>query len=109
MCRTQLVKLRPHVKKLLDEGAAVLGMSMDTPAEASRLVSKLSLPFALLSDPNMVIVRDYGMYGKAMKMPEMGYVVIDKEGRIRTREIDRSFGANVNTILRALRAAQREA
>jgi len=109
MCRTQLVKLRPHVKELQAEGAAVFGMSLDTPAEASRLVSNLGLPFALLSDPNMVIVRDYGMYGKAMKMPEMGYVVIDREGRIRAREIDRSFGANVNAIRRALRAAKREA
>jgi len=108
MCRTQLVKLRPHVKKLHDEGAAVLGMSMDTSEEASRLAFDLNLAFPILSDPNTVIVRDYGMYGKAMKMPEMGYVVIDKEGRIRTREIDRSFGANVNAILRALRAAKRE-
>jgi len=109
MCREQLVKLRPHVKKLLDEGAAVLGMSMDTPEEASRLAMDLSLAFPILSDRNMVIVGEYGMYGKEMGMPEMGYAVIDRQGRIRTQQIDRRFGENADTIIRALRKAKRQA
>ncbi len=109
MCREQLVKLRPHVKDLEAEGAAVLAMSMDTPEEASRLAMDLNLAFPILSDPNMVIVRDYGVEGKEMGMPEMGYAIIDKQGRIRTQEIDRQFGENVNDILRALRQAKRSA
>lgn len=106
MCREQLVKLRPHVKELETEGAAVLAMSMDTPEAASRLALDLNLVFPMLSDPNMVIVRDYGMEGKGMGMPEMGYVVIDRQGRIRAQEIDRRFGENVNDMLRALRGAK---
>ncbi|MBI2985372.1 MAG: hypothetical protein HYY45_01260 [Deltaproteobacteria bacterium] len=42
------MKLRPHVKKFFDEGAAVLGMSMDTPEEASRLAMELNLAFPIL-------------------------------------------------------------
>ena len=106
MCREQLVKLRPHVKGLQAEGAEVLAMSMDTPEEASKLAQDLNLVFPVLSDPNMGIVREYGMYGKQMGMPEMGYAVIDKQGRIRTEEIDQQFGENVNAILRALRKAK---
>jgi peroxiredoxin Q/BCP len=106
MCREQLVKLRPHVKELQAEGAAVLALTMDTPEQASKLAQDLSLAFPVLSDPNMGIVREYGMYGKQMRMPEMGYTVIDKQGRIRTEEVDRQFGENVNDILRALRAAK---
>ena len=106
MCREQLVKLRPRVKELQAEGAAVLALSMDTPEQASKLAQDLSLAFPVLSDPNMGIVREYGMYGKQMRMPEMGYTVIDKQGRIRTEEVDRQFGENVNDILRALRAAK---
>ena len=106
MCREQLVKLRPHVKELEAEGAAVLAMSMDTAEQASKLAQDLNLAFPVLSDPNMGIVREYGMYGKQMRMPEMGYTVIDKQGRIRTEEIDRQFGENVNAILRALRSAK---
>jgi peroxiredoxin Q/BCP len=108
MCREQLVKLRPHVKELEAEGAAVLAMSMDTPEEASRLAQDLSLAFPVLSDPNMVIVREYGMYGKQMQMPEMGYTVIDKQGRIRAQEVDRQFGENASAILKTLRKAKSE-
>ncbi|MGH7929899.1 MAG: peroxiredoxin family protein [Candidatus Binatia bacterium] len=106
MCREQLVKLRPHVKELEAEGAAVFALSMDTAKEASKLAQDLSLAFPVLVDPNMGIVRAYGMYGKQMRMPEMGYTVIDTEGRIRTEEVDREFGEHANAILRALRRAK---
>lgn len=106
MCREQLVKLRPRVKEFEAEGTAVLAMSMDTPEEASRLALDLNLAFPILSDPNMVIVREYGMEGKEMRMPEMGYAVIDKQGRIREQQIDRSFGENAGAIVKALRQAK---
>jgi len=106
MCREQLVKLRPHVKELEAEGAAVLAMSVDTPEQASKLAEDLNLAFPVLSDPNVGIVREYGMYSKPMGMPEMGYVVIDKQGRIRTEEVDHQIGEKANDILRALRSAK---
>ncbi len=106
MCREQLVKLRPHVKELEAENAAVLAISMDTPEEASKLAQDLNLAFPVLSDPNTVVVREYGMYSRQMRMPDMGYTVIDKQGRIRTDEIDQRFGENANDILRALRRAK---
>lgn len=109
MCREQLVKLRPHVKKLIDEGATVFGMSMDAPEVAGRLAFDLGLDFPLLSDRNMVTVREYGFEGKGMGMPEMGYVVIDKQGRIQAQKIDRKFGENADAILRALRQAKKQA
>ena len=109
MCREQLVKLRPHVTELEAEGAAVLAMSKDTPEEASKLAQDLNLAFPVLSDPNMSIVREYGMYGKLMGMPDMGYVVIDKQGQIREQQIDRSLGENAGAIIEALRQAKRPA
>ncbi len=109
MCREQLVKLRPHVRELEAEGAVVLGMSMDKPSDGYQLASNLSLSFPLLSDPNMVIVGEYGMEGKQMGMPEMGYAVIDKQGRIRAQNIDQRFGENAAAILQVLRQAKRSA
>lgn len=106
MCREQLVKLRPRVKELEAQDTAVLALSMDTPEQASKLAVDLNLAFPVLSDPSMGIVREFGMYSKQMGMPEMGYTVIDKQGRIRTEEVDRQFGENVNAILRALRSAK---
>ena len=91
---------------LTREGAAVLAISIDSPEQAARLVKELALPFAILSDPRMDVIRAYGMKGDGMDMADMGYVVIDKQGRIRTRRIDRRFGENVGAIARAVREAK---
>lgn len=83
----------------------MLGLSIDTPPQAARLAKDLALPFPILSDPRMKTIRAYGMQGAGMQMGEMGYVVIDKQGRIRTRRIDRRFGDNAGMIERAVREA----
>ena len=106
MCREQLGKLPPQVGELTAEGAAVLGISHDTPQQAARLAQELGLPFAILSDPAMEVIRAYRMKGEGMEMADMGYVVIDKQGRIQSRQIDRRFGENVERIVRALHRAK---
>lgn len=108
MCREQLGKLQPKVGELTAEGAAVLGISNDTPEASARLAKELNLPFQILSDPRMEVIRAYGMKGEGMEMADMGYVVIDKQGRIRTRQVDRRFGENAGTIVRALRQAKEQ-
>jgi len=44
-----------------------------------------------------------------MEMAEMGYAVIDRQGRIRERQIDRQFGEHVGAIVHALRQAKNPA
>ena len=106
MCREQLVKLPPRIGELTAEGAAVLAMSKDTPEAAARLVRELGLPFPILSDVSMEVIRAFRMEGEGMGMADLGYVIIDKQGRIWTRQIDRRFGENVGMIVRALRQAK---
>lgn len=106
MCRVQLGKLRPKISELTAEGAAVLGISRDTPEAAARLAQEMRLPFPILSDVSMEVIRAYRMKGEEMEMADLGYVIIDKQGRIRTRQIDRRFGENVGMIVRALRQAK---
>ena len=84
----------------------MVAVSIDTPEAASRLASELKLPFPLLSDPRMTVIRPYGMKGEGMDMADMGYVVVDKQGRIRTRQVDRRFGENVGMIVRAVQKAK---
>lgn len=108
MCREQLGKLRPKVGELMAEGAAVLGIGNDGPKEASGLAQALGLPFPILSDPAMEVIRAYRMKGDRMEMADMGYVIIDKQGRLHTREIDRQFGEHVERIVRALRQAKQQ-
>jgi thioredoxin-dependent peroxiredoxin len=106
MCREQLGKLPPRIGELTAEGAAVLGISIDTPEEAARLTRELGLPFPILSDPTMEVIRAYRMKGQGMEMADMGYVIIDTQGRLRARQIDRQFGEHVGAIVQALRHAK---
>ena len=106
MCRVQLGKLSPKIAELTAEGAAVLAISRDTTEAQARMARELGLPFPVLADPSMEVIRAYRMKGEGMDMAELGYVVIDKQGRIRTRQIDRYFGENFGMILRALRGAK---
>ena len=106
MCREQLGKLPLKVGELTAEGAAVLGISIDTPEAAAKLTRDLGLPFPILADVSMEVTRAYRMKGEGMDMPEMGYVIIDKQGRIHTRQIDRRFAENIGMIVRALRQAK---
>jgi hypothetical protein len=43
-----------------------------------------------------------------MDMAELGYIVIDKRGRIRARQIDHRFAENFGIIAGALRQAKSE-
>lgn len=86
----------------------VLGISIDAPSVARHTVTQLGLQFPLLSDPQMRVIRLYDMKGAEMQMAHMGYVIIDQQGRIRARRIDREFGAHAGDLLaivRHLRAA----
>ena len=108
MCRVQLGKLQPKISELTAEGAAVLGISRDHPEQAAKMTRELGLPFPILSDVSMEVIRAFRMKGEGMEMAELGYVIIDKQGRIRTRKIDRRFGENAGMIVRALRQAKRQ-
>ena len=83
----------------------MLAVSIDPPEAQRRLATDLKQPFPLLSDRRMSLIRPYGMKGDGMDMADMGYVVIDKQGRIRARQVDRRFGENVGMIVRALHEA----
>ncbi len=106
MCRVQLGKLPPRVGELTAEGAAVLAISRDITEAQARMARDLGLSFPLLSDPSMEVIKAYRMRGEGMDMADLGYVIIDKQGRIRTRQIDRRFGENFGMIVEALRQAK---
>lgn len=77
----------------------VFGISIDAPGVARRTATQLDLQFPLLSDPHMRVIRQYDMKGQDMQMAAMGYVIIDRQGRIRVHKIDRQFGEHARDIL----------
>ena len=70
------------------------------------MARKFGLSFPLLSDSGMQVIRQYGMEGEGMEMADLGYVVIDRQGRIRAKRIDRQFGDRVELFLHYVRRAK---
>ena len=68
--------------------AAVIGVSKDSVASHVKFAEKYSLPFVLLSDPEMLAIRAYGVwqekksYGKTVMGVVRTTFVIDENGRI---------------------------
>ena len=106
MCTTQLVKLQKRLSDLTAEGAAVFAVSIDTPEQARKVAEQFRLTFPVLSDPGMQVIRPYGMKGERMEMADLGYVVIDRAGRIRVRRVDQKFGDHVELLLHEVRRAK---
>lgn len=81
-------------------------MSIDRPEDARALRQDLGLTFPILSDPNMRVIRAFDMQGEMRDMADMGYVIIDKAGRIRDRRVERKFGDNLAPVLSILKGLQ---
>lgn len=101
----QLGKLRTALGPIRETGAEVLAISNDDVHHARLMAGELGGEIVVLSDPPMRVIRRYGMNGTSMPMAEMGYVVIDRYGRIRARAIDRQFGQHADAMVQALKDA----
>ena len=87
-CTTQSCEVRDHRKDLAKLGAAVFGISPDTPAKQAKFDEKYGLGFPLLSDPEHVVAEKYGvwaeksMYGRKYMGIVRSAFVIDAQGKI---------------------------
>lgn len=79
-----------------------MAISNDDRSDARRMAAELGESMIVLSDPSMSMIARYGMGRAGASMAEMGYVVIDRAGRVRVRRVDPLFGAHVAEILNAL-------
>jgi peroxiredoxin len=103
----QLGKLRSEVARIRSLEAEVMALSNDPPEDARRMATELGLDFPVLSNPSMDVIYRYRMKGERMAMADMGYVLIDKAGRIRAHRIDREFGEHAGEIVEHLERLSR--
>ena len=101
----QLGKLRQAMEPIRVAGAEVFAISNDDRAGAARMAGQLGGAIRVLSDPSMRAIYRYGMKGQNMPMAQMGYVVIDHSGVVRSRESEPRFGERVDDIAASLRAS----
>ena len=63
-CTAEACNLRDNYELLLKKGFAILGVSADDEKSHKNFIAKNVLPFALLTDKEKIIIKDYGVWGK---------------------------------------------
>lgn len=63
-CTSEACSFRDDYSVILNEGAVVLGVSMDSQESHKKFGRKYRLNFAILSDPSGKVVREYKAWGK---------------------------------------------
>ncbi len=87
-CTVEACEFRDDIQAFGGKGAAVIGVSPDTPAAQAKFKRKFDLPFTLLADQDKTAAEAYGvykeknMYGKKVMGIERTTFVISPEGNI---------------------------
>lgn len=87
-CTAQACDLRDNYERMLAQGYAVVGVSVDDEKSHQKFIKKFDLPFPLLADTEHALVEAYGVWGEKKNYGRtyMGTVrttfVMDEEGKI---------------------------
>jgi peroxiredoxin len=81
----------------------VVGISVDTVAKSKDLAQSLGLSFPLLSDPDLAVIRAYGVADESNEIAWPSEFLVDRDGTIRWRATAESVGTrpSVADVLRA--------
>jgi len=87
-CSEEARDFRDNYQGFEDLGAVVIGVSKDSKDSHHKFMEKYQLPFILVSDPDLEIIKAFdvwtekNMYGKKVMGVERTTFVIDEEGKI---------------------------
>ena len=62
-CTNEACDLRDNYNMWIEKGYDVIGISPDSESSHQKFISKHELPFHLISDPEKVIIKEYGAWG----------------------------------------------
>lgn len=87
-CTSQACGFAERYPQILEKGAVVLGVSKDSVASHKKFEQKYELPFTLLSDPELKVLKEYDvwkekkLYGKVSMGVVRTTYLIDEDGVI---------------------------
>jgi peroxiredoxin Q/BCP len=87
-CTKEACGFRDNNAALKKMGVTVLGVSKDGLGAHQKFISEYKLPFILLSDPNLGVMKAYGawgkkqMYGKTVEGTIRSTVIIGSDGKV---------------------------
>lgn len=90
-CTHELTKFRDEYAKMFGPGTVVIGISNDSIATHVSWAQEMKFPFALGSDPQLAVARQYGSWNPGRGYASRTVFVIGKDGRILWRNL--KFGA----------------
>ena len=114
VCPTEITAISDRHQEFLEQGAEVLGVSVDSVhshrawIQAPREKNGLgALNFPLASDITKQVSRDYGVLLEDQGIALRGLFIIDPDGVVRYQVVhDLNVGRNVDETLRVLQALQ---
>jgi len=112
-CTTEACDFRDNMARVLSLGAQVYGISRDSLKSHQNFIGKQNLPFRLLSDPELALLKPLGafgkkvMYGKEMEGIIRSTFLIDPKGVIRHVWPKVSVKGHVAEVLETLTALQK--
>ncbi len=87
-CTAEACDLRDNYERFIALGYAIIGVSRDSAASHQRFIAKYNLPFHLIADTDLSILKSYEawgekkLYGKVSEGTLRTTYVIDEEGII---------------------------
>ena len=104
-CTRQAQAFANSYNKFKDMGVEVIGISKDSEGSHQKFAQKYELPFILLSDPELSVIKAYGvwqekkMYGKTTMGVVRTTFIIDEKGEIEKIMSKVKPDTNANDIL----------
>ena len=86
-CTAELTKFRDEYSKLFGEGTVVIPISNDGIESHASWAREMNFPFALGSDPELAIAKQYGSWNPGRKNASRTVYVIGKDGQIVYRNL----------------------
>jgi peroxiredoxin Q/BCP len=90
-CTAELTKFRDEYTAMFGKNTVVLPISNDSIASHASWASDMKFPFALGSDPQLTVAKQYGSWNPARSFASRTVFVIGKDGKILWRNL--KFGA----------------
>lgn len=107
-CTKQACDFRDSLAVFDDAGYAIIGISPDKPAKLARFRETDELPFTLLSDPDHVVMEQYGawgqkqLYGKTVTGVIRSTIVIGPTGQVEVARYNVKATGHVAKLIKDL-------
>ena len=81
-CTTEACTFRDNISSITEDGAKVIGVSVQDVKSHEDFTKKYGLNFLLLADPEKKVVKEYGVFNDKWDMANRVTFIIDPKGKI---------------------------